>query len=228
MASEYLKKLAKEQEPFQPVYQPKTPQEKRKNWWEYNKYYVLIGLAAVIVLGLMIRSTIVNRAPEPDYQVAVLGSGYLPEETVTALEEALMEYAHDLNEDGQALVKVVEYPLFADDVQFQVSMSAQVQLTVDFEYCDSIVFLMEDPELVQTNFAILAFPDGRIPGEEELTSSDIWYGWEDCPVLAGLELGENQELLSGLYLARRTMSAEQMAENAGAIAFWEALTQGAE
>lgn len=227
MASEYLKKLAKQQENIQPVYQPKTKKEKWKNWWDYSKNYVLIALAALIVLGFMIRSTIINRAPDPDHQVAILGAYRLPEGTTDALAQALTVYGEDLNQDGQVLVKVVEYPIFNDDPIYQMGMSAQVQLSVDFQDCMSIVFLMEDPERVQTSLEILAFPDGRIPEEEEITSSDIWYGWEDCPVLAELELGEYREALSGLYVARRAMNTQEYAENAEGLAFWETLIQGA-
>ena len=224
MASEYFKKLAKEQAVIEPVRQPQTPKEKWDNWWDYNKNYVLIGLAAVIAVGLMIRNTIVNRAPEPDYQLAVIGSKYLPEETVLALEDALTVYGHDLNGDGKTVVNVVEYPLFSDDVIYQTTVSAQVRLSVDFEECESVIFLMEDPERVQTQLQILAFPDGSIPAEEEVTSSDIWYAWGDCPVLADLDLGEE---LEGLYVARRYMNAEDLADHAGVIAFWETLTKDA-
>ena len=227
MASEYFKKLAKEQPVMEPIRQPETPKEKWKNWWDYNKNYVIIGLAAVIAVGLMIRNTIVNRAPEPDYQVAVVGSTRLPEGAVQALEEALAAYGQDVNQDGRTLVEVAEYPLFSEDVIYQTAMAAQVQLSVDFEECDSIVFLMEEPERVQTHLEILAFPDGRIPEEGEVTSSDIWYGWKECPLLAGLELGDYQEAFSGLYVARRIMNAEETAEHAEGIAFWETLTQGA-
>ncbi|MBQ7802006.1 MAG: hypothetical protein IJ375_06765 [Oscillospiraceae bacterium] len=241
MASEYLKKLAREQAPREEK-RELTPEEKRRNWWDYHKWYVAAAAAALVLLGLIVRDVFFNRDPEPDYQVAYVGSAYLPEDTGAALASALAELGEDLNGDGQVLVKVAEYPLFADEAAgYQTGMAAQVQLTVDLSNNESFFFLMEDPARVQEQLELLAYPDGTVPAAGEAPSEELWYAWTDCPVLTGLELGEytedtldgtvtgdNQELLSELYIARRVFTAEDEAELLpGWEALWAKLLEGA-
>lgn len=213
MASEYLKKLAREQNdtPAEPK-RERTSQEKWQNWWDYNKVYVYIALAVILIVGWLVMDTVRNREPEADYQLAVVGSHYLPEEEVLQLQDALVVYGQDLNGDGQVLVKVKEYPIFADETNFQTVMAAQVQLSADFELCASVVLLVEDPERIQSQLEIL---------DEQVG----WYAWEDCPALA--DLVEEDTYLSSLYVARRGLNEEELAQSSGAIAFWEVLIQGA-
>ena len=97
MASEYLKWLARDEKP-----EPKrelTPKEKRKNWWHYHKWYVAVCVLAVLFVAAMAWDIIANRSQEPDYQVAHVGSTYLPDETVMALQNALADLGEDLNGD---------------------------------------------------------------------------------------------------------------------------------
>lgn len=240
MASEYLLKLAREQAPPEKK-RELTPKEKRQNWWHYHKWYVMIGAVALVLLGLMIREMFFDRDPVPDYKVACVGSAYLPEDTVAALETALAELGEDLNGDGQVLVRVNEYPLFADDTDYQTVMAAQVQLAGDMDNNGSFIFLLEDPAAFQEQVGILAYPDGSVPAEDADISEGLYCRWSDCPVLAGLELGEytayttqgtvtgdNQQILSGLYVARREIWEKESDSLAGAVAFWQKLTAGAD
>lgn len=241
MASEYLLKLAREQE-LPEKKRELTPKEKRQNWWHYHKGYVLAGVAVALFMAAVIRDVFFDRAPEPDYKVACIGSSYLPQDTVTALETALAELGEDLNQDGQVLVKVSEYPLFADESNYQTLMAAQVQLSADMDENGSFIFLLEDPAAFQEQFGLLAYPDGTVPAEGEDVSRGLYCRWSDCPVLAGLELGEyaqyysdgtvtggdNQEVLSGLYVARRKLWEEETDALAGAAAFWQKLTEDAD
>lgn len=236
MASEYLKKLAREQK-IEEVKHEMTDKEKRQNWWYYHKYHVLIAVVALVLLGFMIKDLFFNREPEPDYQVAYIGSTYLPEDTAAALETELARMGGDLNQDGQVVVKVREYPLYADEANYQTVMSAQVQLSVDVGDCESFIFLMEDPERFQEDFELLTYPDGTLP---EGNADGIWYAWTDCPVLMDLQLGEyteyttggtivgsNREVLESLYIARRYVPEEYEGTKDGAIALWEQLIAGA-
>lgn len=236
MASEYLTKLAKEQKPREEI-RELTKKEKWRNWWDYHKWHVVIAAAAVLCAAVFVRDVFFDRAPEPDYQVAFVGSAYLPEATNTALASALAELGEDLNGDGQVLVKVTEYPLFADEANYQNAVAAQVRLTTNLSSDGIFLFLMEDPALFQERFGLLAYPDGTVPEEGEETSGDLWYAWTECPVLTGLDLGEytqsdtvtgsNQEILSGMYIARRAFDADAQIENLdGQVAFWEKILQG--
>lgn len=240
MASEYLKKLAKDVKPEEK--RELTPQEKRRNWWYYHRVHVVIGAVALLLAGLMVRDIVRSKTNLPDYQVAFVGASYLPEDTAAALENALAELGEDLNGDGQVLVRVNEYVANAEQTDFTASYGAQVQLMADASEGESFFYLMEDPALLQEQFGLLAYPDGTLPGEEDLLSEELWFGWAECPVLAGLELGsytvevldssytgDSQELLSKLYIARRGYGEDaDMEQIAGCEALWEKLIAGAE
>lgn len=231
MASEYLKWLAKDDKPAQK--RELTPQEKRKNWWHYHKWIVLIVVLAVAAVGSLIRDIVRNLTTVPDYSIAFIGSADLPDDTVEALEAELAALGEDLNGDGKVLVKVNQYLLDSDIYSYKVPFMADIQ------DCTSFVFLLEDPEGFQEHYELLAYPDGTIPEEGAAVSEELWYSWADCPVLAGLSLGsydtgfvqgDSQELLGGMYVARRAFFPdggvdEQLAED---TAFWQALTEGAQ
>lgn len=237
MASEYLMKKAREQVvPEQK--RELTKAEKRANWWHYHKLYVIAGVVALAVLTGLIWDLLVKREPKPDYQIAYIGSSYLPGDTTAALETALQEICDDRNQDGKVIVKVKEYPLYADEsAGYQTPVAAQVQLSVDISDYESFVYLLEDPEAFQRDFELLVRPDGTAPNPGE--TEGICYRWSDCPVLANLELGgyteytmngtitgDNQEVYSGMYVARRAVFADG-GDQSGAIAFWQKLIEGA-
>ena len=231
MASEYLKWLARDEKP-----EPKrelTPKEKRKNWWYYHKWHVVVCVLAVLFLAAMAWDIIANRSQEPDYQVAHVGSTYLPDDTVTALQNALADLGEDLNGDGQVLVRVNEY-LIDDEM---TGYAGQVQLSVDISDYDSFIFLMEDPARFQEQFELLAYPDGTVPEEGAAVSENLWYSWTECPVLTALPLGgytldsgaegDNQKVLSELYIARRAYGDDHGFRYLdGNIALWEKMTEG--
>ena len=237
MASEYLMKLAREQA-LPEEKRELTRAEKRANWWHYHKLYVIAGVVALAVLAGFIWDFCVRKEPAPDYQIAYIGSTYLPEDTTAALETALEELCDDRNQDGQVMVKVRAYPLYADEsAGYQTTVAAQVQLSVDISDYESLIYLMEDPAAFQRDFELLARPDGSVPEPEE--TEGIWFAWSDCPVLACLELGsyteytmsgtitgDNQEVYSQMYIARRAVF-EDGGDQSGAIALWEKLITGA-
>ena len=65
--------------------------------------------------------------------------------------------------------------------------------------------------------ALQAFSTAAVP---------LYYLWEDCPVLADLELPQE---LGGLALARRGLWGDELTDRIQAgIELWEAMTAGAE
>ena len=61
MAGEYYRWLARNEKPEEK--RELTPKEKRKNWWHYNKWYVLLGILAAT--GLIVKHASVFR----DYEI---------------------------------------------------------------------------------------------------------------------------------------------------------------
>ena len=113
-----------------------TRKERWANWWDYNlKWVLLIGIAAAFVAYSFIGQYFFTT--KPDYNVAVVAPYYLPDDTVTALQEQLARYGEDLNGDGKTVVTLNVYTLdySAGDTQTEsdayLTMAGTTKLATD-------------------------------------------------------------------------------------------------
>lgn len=241
MAGEYYRWLAKDVKPEQK--KELTREEKIRNWWHYHKWHLLIAVAALFLAADILGDVWSNYVNSPDYSIAYVGSGYLPEDTVEQLTEALEALGEDLNGRGGvqvALNQYIVYPADAGDSASAVDNSlyyAQVRLAADLESGDSFIFLMEDPEQFQEDYQVLALRDGALTADAQ----PLYYAWSDCPVLRELPLGSyqldtfsevytgaSQDILAGLYIGRLAgWDGGDSDLAAGWEAFWNDLIRGA-
>lgn len=239
------------EEQYEPAPPPReySRQEKASNWWHYNK-----GILAAVVIVVVIVAWVLHDAlfrVQPDLQVGYVGSSTLPEETVQALEEALLPYCTDSNGDGRVVVQVNQY-----QVDFQQSGSSSdldsnpyaqlagtTQLTGALDTSSDVyLFLLEDPAAFEAQTLALQYTDGSLPAEEDAGNwQQMVYRWADCPVLTALDLGSytrqtaegatqasGQELLRSLYLGFRGNWTQEAPESrAASLAVWTSLTAGA-
>lgn len=234
MPSEYQKWIARDVKPEEKI--PLTKAQQRKNWWYYHKWYFIFGAVLLFGLGSILWHVLGIGQVEPDYQIAYVGTNDLPEGTVSAVEAALAELGGDLNGDGKTVVELVQY--VSRDLESDAA--ANVALVGDLMNCESYFFLMEDPESFQKRTQALCRLDGSMASGEDPVG-EMCLRWDRCPVLAGMELGDyeysllgvtesgsNQELLSGLYIARRGFWENEAPRHPeGSEALWEAITEGA-
>ena len=233
MASEYLKQKYKDVKPDEPV--TYTQKEKAANWWYYNKWYVIGGVILFAIVANIGYYMLGFGQVKADYYIAYVGTEYLPQQTVSALESTIADLAADSNGDGKVVVRLTQYVELGGgntgDMSYTYASAAA--LLADFERGESCFFILEDPETFQEKYSILRTPDG---------SDDTRYlPWTSCPVLTSLELGDyqdrvlgekvsgsSQELLSRLYFARRGFWAENTPSNMEDYdILWDTLTEGA-
>ena len=224
-----------------------TRKERWANWWDYNlKWVLLIGIASAFVAYSFIGQYFFTT--KPDYNVAVVAPYYLPDDTVTALQEQLARYGEDLNGDGKTVVTLNVYTLdySAGDTQTEsdayLTMAGTTKLATDVAGGLSSVFLLYDPAGFQESTGSLRYLDGTLP--EAGSDSDWWnmvYRWTDCPALTGLDLGtytgltmvddlqgENQDIMKNTYIGRRAYYTDKTAlESETYDALWNILTAGA-
>ena len=121
------------------------------------------------------------------------------------------------------------------------SQASSLLLQGNIEAVESMIFLLEDPELFREALPIFSRVDGTL--EEDTPDSDVplYYYWEDCPLLAGLELpnfevpvidgmvqGDSQAALGKLGVARRGLWDDGTNDTIrGNIALFERITEGA-
>ena len=238
MASEYLKWKYRDVQPWER--RELTPAEKRRNWWHYHKWHVVIGVVLLgIAVDLAVHALGIGQV-KPDYQVAYVGTNALPNDTAAAIESAFSALGEDLNGDGRVVVKLVQYAS-ANGADAGVLTSTEVALTADLMECESYFFLLEDPERFQISYHSLRRLDGSLPEDGDYSAEGTYLGWGQCPALAGTELGNysyevmgktvtgsSDELAAGLHLARRGFWTEKTTlypEECGRL--WDRLTEGA-
>ena len=247
MAGEYVRWLARDVKPLEK--KELTPQEKRRNWWDYHKWHVVIAIVCLVLAVDLASDVVRNARNKPDYTIAYVGYTDLPDGIVLAVEEAFAALGEDLNGNGKVQVELVKYQLYDESAQSdnpalqeqnaERGYSASMLLTANIEMTESMIYLLEDPEFFNANYPILCHADGVLP--EVGSDAPLYYLWKDCPVLAGLELGtfeipvvdgsavgDCQKALENIAVARRGLWDDAATEKSdGAIRLWEILTEGA-
>ncbi len=241
MASEYLKWKYRDVKPEEK--RELTPAEKRANWWHYHKWHIAIAAVLVLSVGSILWHVLGVGEAKPDIQIAYVGAEPLPADTAFALQNALAGLFTDCDGDGAVTVQLNQYVTGghadeADDVYYAYAASAK--LMADITQCDSYLFLLDDPDTFQRNYAVLRPLTGD-SAAEGMPWEECALRWSDCPVLSGLDMGsyteqmldqqtsgESQDLLSGLYVARRGFWTEKTCAYPGACdGLWDTLTEGA-
>lgn len=229
MASEYLIKKAKEETTPEEIH-TLTKREKRRNWWEYHKWHVVIAAVLAVCVGNLLWNALGIGEAKPDYCVSYVGSTPLSEETAQALRTGLGAISPDMNGDGEVTVELQQYVSVntGDADALSYAQAARVQLVADITDCKSYFFLLEDPAGFQEATSALCNLDGSLPPDDDLTPDGKYVLWGDCPVLAEMELGAAKETISRLCFARRGFWTEKTVPNAPACdALWDTLTEGA-
>ncbi|MBQ9166217.1 MAG: hypothetical protein IJX71_04755 [Oscillospiraceae bacterium] len=152
-------------------------QQRLKNWWDYNKVYVLLVVLILAALIYMYAGS--ANAVEPDYQVGLVTSVQREEEELGRLEERLVPYGKDRNADGEVVVSVVPYyaQLGAEDGGANYMVIAA--LDADLVGCESGLFLLEDPEAFQEATGMLLYLDGTVPEEGAEDYENMAHHWEE-------------------------------------------------
>lgn len=244
MASEYMKWMTKDVKPDEPP-PPLTRKGKINNWIYYRKWWIVVWIILIWFILSIAKSVLGIGKVKPDYVFAYIGSANLPDDCVAALERELAALGEDVNRDGKVVVELRQYVSGEgqnmDDV-LMYGYASEVTLVADINEGESYFFLMEDPEAVQERYALLADADGLAPASGDYGIEGRAWQWTSCPVLEGMDLGEyqaeylgrtytgdNQSLLSGLYLGRRYFIDEKRAsKQEDNEKFWEILIEGAE
>ena len=149
MASEYLKWKYRDVKPEKAV--ELTKQQRRRNWWHYHKWHVLIGGVLVLIAVDWAWSALTQ--VHPDYQIAYVGTAPLDQEDAAAWEARLSDQGSDCNGDGNVVVQLNQYLTVQEDTMY--TAAANVKLLADLDARESYFFLLENPEQFQADYEIL-------------------------------------------------------------------------
>ncbi len=230
MASEYLKWKAQQEAQNTPKEEPivHTRKERIENWFHYHWLWLVIGAAGLLFLGTVLWNLLGIGRVKPDYVFAYVAKEPLSEEQAAAFEQALSALGTDVNGDGTVKVTLNQYLTHRGgdaETALYFNQAADTKLLADVTKGDSYFFLTDDPKALQRDYQLLANADGSAPDEDDRDVSDKAFSWENCPVLAGLNL--DPDVYFGLSLGRRWFSGNAANEHEADEAFWELLTKGA-
>lgn len=220
-----------------------TPQEKRANFWYYNKWKIFAGIAAIVLVSFFVYD-IVSQV-DPDYQIGVISRTTLPDSAVEALETQLATLADDRNGDGKTVVSVMTYtlaPAGSEDNAAQVvdaytQMAGSTKLMADAQNGESMLFLTNDVQAYELSEALFAYNDGTAPeSEASLDLARMGVAWADCPQLTALDLGRVttmdgtdagsvQSILADYVLVKRVFAGTSLAEKEKAQSYYAASMQ---
>lgn len=184
MASEYLSWKHRDVQPDQPP--QLTPKQRRQNWWYYNKWYVLLSVAAVCIVGNLIWNAVTQI--HPDYQIAYVAAVPLSEEQEADWESRLAERGTDCNGDGEVVVQLNQYLTLRNGGDAMYNYASNVRLMADLDACESYFFLLDDPEGFQVSYDILEpdwFPleNGLYLARRSFWENRIPEYLDDCEIL---------------------------------------------
>lgn len=226
MASEYLLKKARESYVPEEI-RELTPAEKRRNWWHYHKWHVVIGTILVLCLADILGNAFGIWEVKPDVSIAYVGGRHLSDETVTVLTDSIAALCPDMNGDGKVIVEVQQYvsPTVGDSDDLLYAEAATVQLIGDVSDCKSYFFLMENPGYVQQLTSSLRNLDGSLPEDDDSSPDGKCLPVSAIPVLA--RMVQDEDVLQ-LSFARRGFWNQKTSPNADQCdILWEKLMQGA-
>lgn len=189
-----------------------------KNWWYYHKWYVICGILILFICIDLAKNAFGWFEKTPDIQIAYVGESLLPTDTVEAVQDVFSSLVKDYNHDGEIIVQVNQFidgtPKDAETAEYQ--QASELKLIGDINDCESYFFLLENPDDFQKDFQILAMPNGSCPDTSDLSTDNKVFQWESCSLLSEKNLGSysvtllgqqtfgnNQEILSKLYIGRR-------------------------
>ena len=201
-----------------------TPREKRRNWWHYNKWYVIGSIVGAILLGNLILTMLGVGKEHPDVTIAFITDYQISEEAAGTLQNSLAAYADDYNGDGKVSVSLQQYviPDGSSKETEQVAYAGRITLIGDLEECTSFLFLIRDPDSFQKTYEILCYPDGTLP-PEGIAGSEFATAVNSLPAFTSDEINPSlREYLKDYYIARRGFWADKTSDNIeGNIEFFQ-------
>ncbi|MEG0768796.1 MAG: hypothetical protein RSG59_02645 [Ruthenibacterium sp.] len=225
-----------------------TRREKLDNFWYYHKWHILFGALALFLVCMFLHDILSQ--VDPDYQLAVLNTAALTEDTITSLQENLTPFADDRNGDGKIVVEVQQYTLaptggvpadsaVSGDASGTATVDAYMQMTgatrlmADAQVGMSMLFLTDRVEAFQQSDELFAYNDGTAPAQGAAVDyTRMGVPWTSCPKLLSLPLGEVkgfdgiplctvQETLSDYVLVKRIFDGSSLEKKEKLRSYYE-------
>lgn len=169
---------------------PLTPREKRKNFWYYHRFHILIAILCAAVLGWTIYEF--TSRVSPDYQIAFVTVDDYPNTVIRQMEEQISTLAEDRNGDGQVVVRVNYYHMVPEDTaDADAYLANAAKFQGDIAMGDSMLYFIDDECLIDYctgNAGFFTYKDGSTPSHEATDLENLGRKWTEFPFLTNMVL----------------------------------------
>lgn len=184
----------------------KTPHGKWENFWYYNKWKIIFGLfAAVVVVWSIVTSVTSEKA---DYTVGLLTEKTYPDSVLDTICTEMEKYGKDLNGDGKVVVQVSQFVLPGEESaktatnispssdlaqqqqNIQMLQAYQAKWISDMSVGTSMILISDNANFMQqekTN-RIFSYLDGSNPSETATDYDNMRVPIAKCPKLANVDV----------------------------------------
>ena len=166
-----------------------TKEEKRENFWFYNRGKVIFAVIVAAILAIMITQCATR--PVYDGEVVLFTYDYYYSDHITLMEDYLSLFFEDKNGDGKVKVDVINcgYDKNITVNNPQNQNTAQKLQTILFAQREKVLFLL-DEESFEYMDSIL--DEGELFTEERINLGETFYSYcdknPDLPLPDGLRL----------------------------------------
>lgn len=124
-----------------------TFKEKVKNIWDYDKWYILGGIAAAVALFFFVKDIFFKE--KFDYTVVYQGIGYMSETEIASFETVISSFAEDVNGDGKKNADLINVEFSkADESRPQLDRDKNTLLMTELAMQENCIFIMEKERLL--------------------------------------------------------------------------------
>ena len=123
---------------------PVTVADKAKNFWFYNKFFVIFGTMLAIVLAIVIRQCATRE--KYDAQVLLFAYSAFTNEQLSTLEYQLEQYYEDLDGNGETNIQIIDCSYAKSDQYNPYQNTVSTKLTANIASNSEALLYIVDEE----------------------------------------------------------------------------------
>lgn len=123
---------------------PVTVADKAKNFWFYNKFFVIFGTMLAIVLAIVISQCATRE--KYDAQVLLFAYNAFTDEQISTLEYQLEQYYEDLDGNGETNIQIIDCSYAKSDQYNPYQSTVSTKLTANIASNSEAMLYIVDEE----------------------------------------------------------------------------------
>ena len=149
-----------------------TPKAKIANFWDYSKWFVIVGVLLSIAIAFMVAQC-VNR-PVYDLKVIYFTYTYAMDDQLKPIEEYLKPYCKDVDGDGEVNIQVINCSLSKDNANISMRNAVYQKLQALIVADENALLFITDKD-AEKYFENIGEDSEGFFGDERVVLSEKFY-----------------------------------------------------